>query len=145
MKIMKRMYLVLIVLIFAFLTYQCGENNDKYNSAQEDVSQSDNSSGNETAALKGNPVDGKTYFDQTCAACHGMDAKGLPKLGKNLITSQFVAEKTDEGLLDFVKQGRLPTDPLNTTGVAMPPKGGNPALTDQQLLDVISYIRQLHK
>jgi len=145
MKVVKRMYIVLIVLIFAFLTYQCGNNDNKYNSAQENVSQDDNSTGNETAALKGNPVDGKMYFGQTCAACHGIDAKGLPKLGKDLTTSKFVAEETNDELLTFVKQGRLPSDPLNTTGVAMPPKGGNPALADQQLMDIISYLRQLHK
>ncbi len=142
--LVKRMYTVLIILIFAFLSYQCGENKDKYNSSQESTSQTENSGNNETA-LKGNPTEGKTYFDQTCAACHGMDAKGLPKLGKDLTTSKFVAEKTDAEMLAFVKQGRLPSDPLNTTGVAMPPKGGNPALSDQQLMDIISYVKQLHK
>jgi len=145
MKVVKRMYVVLIVLIFAFLTYQCGENNNKYDTSQDNVSQTDNSSSEAPAALKGNPLDGKMYFDQTCSACHGMDAKGLPKLGKDLTTSKFVSEKTNDELLTFVKQGRLPTDPLNSTGVAMPPKGGNPALNDQQLMDIISYVKQLHK
>lgn len=151
MKVVKRIYLVLAVLIFAFLTYQCGENNNRYNSAEGNDSQTDNSAGaensisNATVSLKGNTADGETYFDQTCAACHGMDAKGLPQLGKDLTTSKFVAGKTNAELLAFIKQGRLPNDPLNTTGVAMPPKGGNPALTDQQLIDIISYLRQIHK
>jgi disulfide bond formation protein DsbB len=74
-----------------------------------------------------------------------MDAKGLPKLGKDLTTSKFVMEKTDQQMLEFLKQGRLATDPLNTTGVAMPPKGGNPAFSDQQLMDIISYVREIHQ
>lgn len=144
MLIVKRMSILLIIIIIAFLAYQCGEKKDKYNSAQEGISQTESSETNESA-LKGDPVEGKTYFDQTCSACHGRDAKGLPKLGKDLTTSEFVAKKTYTELIDFVKHGRQPSDPLNSTGVAMPPKGGNPALTDQQLIDIISYLKQLHK
>jgi len=89
------------------------------------------------------PVKGKQLFLQVCAACHGPDAKGLPNLGKDLTNSKFVAEKTDQELLEFVKVGRSPTDPLNTTGIAMPPKGGNPALSDEDILHIIAYIRTL--
>ena len=45
----------------------------------------------------------------------------------------------------FVKTGRPASDPLNTTGVDMPPKGGNPAMTDQQIMDVIAYMRSLQQ
>ncbi len=96
-----------------------------------------------TAYKKGNPIKGKDLYMQSCSACHGPDAKGLPKLGKDLTTSEFAINKTDEELLEYVKVGRTPDDPLNTTGVAMPPKGGNPALTDQQILDIIAYVRTL--
>ncbi len=137
----KKMYLVLGLFIIAFLSFQCGGNDNKNDSAQME-DQADNS---QASVHKGNSVQGKQYFMQTCAACHGQDAKGLPKLGKDLITSQFVAEKTDEGLLAYVKEGRLPSDPLNTTGVAMPPKGGNPSLTDEQIMDIIAYMREIHQ
>jgi mono/diheme cytochrome c family protein len=40
--------------------------------------------------------------------------------------------------------GRQPTDPLNTTGQLMPAKGGNPALTDEDLYNVVAYIRSLN-
>ncbi len=144
MRMIKKMYLALFFLIFAFMAYQCGGNNEK-DAAQENSSQNESSTDNSNATLKGNPVDGKTLFGQTCAACHGMDAKGLPKLGKDLTTSTFISGKTDDDLLKFVEQGRQPSDPLNTTGVAMPPKGGNPALTDQQIMDIISYVRTIHQ
>ena len=98
-----------------------------------------------TTAYTPNPEHGKQLFLQVCAACHGPDAKGLPNLGKDLTTSKFIQEKTDQELLAFVKVGRSPTDPLNTTGIAMPPKGGNPALTDQDILDIIAYLRTLQQ
>ena len=84
---------------------------------------------------------GADLYQQTCAACHGPDAKGQPNLGKDLTTSQFVQSQSDQALLAFIKQGRMPNDPGNTTGVPMPPKGGNSALTDAQILDIIAFIR----
>lgn len=92
-------------------------------------------------ALKGNAERGKELFLGTCASCHGPDAKGLPGLGKDLTASAFVRQQTDAQLLEFIKKGRPATDPANTTGVDMPPKGGNPALTDQDLADIIAFIR----
>jgi len=92
---------------------------------------------------KGDPAAGKGEFIMYCSACHGPDAKGMPNLGKNLITSQFFGSKTDAELIDYVKVGRPISDPLNTTGVPMPPKGGNPALTDQEIADIIAYIHTI--
>jgi disulfide bond formation protein DsbB len=78
-----------------------------------------------------------------CAACHGQDARGLPKLGKDLVTSEFIHTKNDQELLTFVKTGRPSFDPANTTGIDMPPKGGNPALKDDDILAIIAYVRSL--
>ncbi len=97
------------------------------------------------APSKGDPVAGKTKFDGTCSACHGMDAKGLPGLGKNLTTSTFAKGLSDDDLVKFVTHGRDTSDPLNTTGVQMPPRGGNPALTDNDLYDIVAYVRTLEK
>ncbi|MFN3929606.1 MAG: c-type cytochrome, partial [Thermoflexus sp.] len=93
------------------------------------------------AALQGSPEKGKELFLGSCASCHGPDAKGLPGLGKDMTTSEFIRKQTDAQLLEFIKKGRPATDPANTTGVDMPPKGGNPALTDQDLADIIAFIR----
>lgn len=92
----------------------------------------------------GDPVAGKIAFEKTCITCHGADAKGMPGLGKDLTTSQFVASKSDPELVAFIKTGRPASDPANTQGVDMPPKGGNPALTDQDLYNIVAYIRTLH-
>jgi disulfide bond formation protein DsbB len=97
------------------------------------------------AGPAGDAAAGKTKYEGTCSSCHGPDAAGLPGLGKNLVTSEFAKGLTDAELLAFVKTGRSTSDPANTTGVDMPPKGGNPALTDQGLLDIIAYLRTLEK
>ena len=94
------------------------------------------------AASSGDAAHGKELF-VTCAACHGPDAKGLPNLGKDITASAFVKDKTDDELVAFLKVGRDAGDPLNTTGVAMPPKGGNPVLVDADLLDLVAYMREL--
>lgn len=88
-------------------------------------------------------ADGQATYSTLCVACHGMDARGLPNLGKNLVESEFVHSLTDQELLDFIKTGRPMWDPLNTTGVDMPPRGGNPAITDAQILNIIAYLRSL--
>lgn len=86
---------------------------------------------------------GEKVFMTTCATCHGRDANGLPRLGKGLHYNEFVKSKTDAEMVEFIKIGRRATDPLNTTGVDMPPRGGNPALTDQDLANVVAYVRTL--
>ncbi len=63
---------------------------------------------------------------------------------KGLVTaSEFFQDSSDEELLAFIKIGRDANDPLNTTGVAMLPKGGNPALTDEDILNIVAHIRTI--
>ena len=87
--------------------------------------------------------EGEIVFASLCSACHGLDAKGIEGLGKTLVASEFVRTHTNDELLTFVKTGRPIWDAANTTGVDMPPKGGNPALTDDQIVAVINYIRSI--
>ena len=92
------------------------------------------------SASKGAPI-----FRRVCKACHGDAGEGMPNLGKDMTRSAFIKDSTDEALLEFIKIGRLPTDPLSDGITAMPPKGGDPALTDKQILDVIAFVRKLQK
>jgi disulfide bond formation protein DsbB len=96
-------------------------------------------------ALAGDPEAGKTQFDMVCIACHGAGGVGVEGLGKPFTTSEFLLTVSDQELLEFIKTGRPVGHPDNTTGVDMPPKGGNPALTDEQLTDIIAYVRTLHE
>lgn len=87
---------------------------------------------------------GHAEFIASCSACHGANGHGVEGLGKPLDTSPFVASKTDAELIGFIKSGRPIWDAANTTGLDMPPKGGNPALSDEDLRKIVAYIRALH-
>ncbi|MFZ0547190.1 MAG: cytochrome c [Candidatus Promineifilaceae bacterium] len=133
---MKKFIVVFISLIMMVLLLSgC---NQKGNADQEAAAEF-------VSPLVGDPIAGDTLFHTTCFACHGDDATGLPGQGKDLTTSTFVRGLTDQELVEFVTNGRRITDPLNTTGVDMPPKGGNPAFTEQDLYDIVAYIRSLEK
>ena len=97
-----------------------------------------------TAASAGNVVNGAAVYAGTCVACHGANQEGVDGLGKPLAPSAFVVANTDEELVAFIKVGRPTSDPENTQGVDMPPKGGNPSLNDQDLLDVAAYLHSLN-
>jgi mono/diheme cytochrome c family protein len=96
------------------------------------------------APQSGDAAAGSSLYGGTCASCHGPDATGIDGLGKNLHANAFVDERTDDEVLQFLLQGRPASDPLNTTGVDMPPKGGNPSLDETDLRDVIAYLRTLN-
>ncbi len=88
---------------------------------------------------------GQVLYMQSCTSCHGQNAQGLPHMGVNLRTSKFVAETSDRKLAAFIKTGRRPMDPKNTTGLLMPPRGGNLALDDDGLADIVAFLRILQK
>ena len=84
---------------------------------------------------------GEAHFKATCATCHGQDGHGMPKLGKDLHDNEFTQGLSDEEFVAFLKKGRPAWDPLNERGVDMPPRGGNPALTDEDLAEITAYVR----
>jgi cytochrome c oxidase subunit 3 len=97
------------------------------------------------APLKaGDIARGRELFRGTCAACHGLRGEGIVGQGKDMRGSPFIGGLDDAGLLAFVKKGRLPNDPLNTTKRLMPARGGNPMLSDDNLVDIVAYVRELH-
>jgi disulfide bond formation protein DsbB len=86
---------------------------------------------------------GKLAFQTYCTACHGPEAQGIPGLGKNLAENAFIVQSSPLDLFEFVRRGRMVSDPANTTGIPMPPSGGNPTLTDAELITIIYYLRSL--
>jgi mono/diheme cytochrome c family protein len=102
--------------------------------------------GGTAAGVTGDPARGRDVFRDTCAACHGANAKGLPGLGKNLVNqSEWMKHQDDAALVAFVTKGRPASDPVNTTHMDMPPKGGNPSLTDDDIKNVVAYIRSIQQ
>lgn len=130
----KRLVVLMFLLMAAMILAACGGGKE----AQP-------AEATAAAPAAGDVAKGKDLYTSTCAACHGPDGKGIQGLGKDLTASEFVKGLSDAELLDFIKKGRDAGDPDNTTGVAMPPKGGNSALTDEQLMDIIAYIRSIQQ
>jgi disulfide bond formation protein DsbB len=135
-------FTILPLLLLALVLTACGGRDEEPTPAPAAAAQA--AQPVEPAAPNGDAAKGKEMFATTCAACHGPAGDGVQGLGKDMTASEFIEGLTDAELLAFIKVGRGPTDPLNTTGVLMPPKGGNPALTDEQLMDIIAYVRQIH-
>ncbi len=88
---------------------------------------------------------GRKLYLRSCLACHGASGEGLPGLGKPLQSSSFVAGLDDTALVRFIKKGRPKDDPLNTTGLVMLPKGGNPSLKNQDLMHIVAFVRRLQE
>jgi mono/diheme cytochrome c family protein len=86
---------------------------------------------------------GYELYVSSCSACHGQGAEGIEDLGLPLTTSGFVRGTSDADLVRFIKSGRASWDANNSTGIDMPPKGGNPAFSDDQLQTIVEYIRAL--
>lgn len=134
---MKR--LVILIALIALAVAACGGNGDA------DSGDNGGSSG-DAAPVSVAPPDaghGQELFGNTCTACHGSDARGIAGLGKDLTESTFADDLTDAELVTFIIEGRPAGDPLNTTGVDMLPRGGNSDLSDQDLFDIVAYLRTL--
>ena len=76
-------------------------------------------------------VDGPSVYNGLCAACHESGAAGAPIRG-----SADMAARADERGLDGLVQNAI--NGLN----AMPARGGNPALTDEQIRASVEYMLQ---
>lgn len=81
---------------------------------------------------------GKRQYNTTCVACHGEDGKGLlPGVPDFRGKDNPLTTKETATLLRNVADGyRSPGSAL-----AMPPKGGNPRLSEQDILDILHYMR----
>jgi cytochrome c5 len=74
---------------------------------------------------------GKSTYDTACAACHAAGVAGAPKLGdKAAWAARTKAAKGKEGLYASALKGKG----------AMPPKGGNTALSDDAVKAAVDYL-----
>jgi len=86
---------------------------------------------------------GRQIVTESCSACHGTDFNGVSGLGPSFFDNSFIQSESDAELIVFIQEGREKNDPANKTGIAMPPYGGNPRLTDADLADVVAFLRTL--
>lgn len=80
---------------------------------------------------------GEKVYAQTCIACHGANGKGAIPGVSDFTKADGPLAKSDDILFASVRDGLVtPGKPLS-----MPPKGGNPSLTDDEIQAVIEYLR----
>ncbi len=132
---MKRTKWLMLLAVLALALAACG-----YSDVSSDTTAAAPSGGGEDV---GGAADGQELFKSTCAACHGQNAEGIDGLGTDMNNNEFIQSQSNADLIAFIAVGRSATDPDNTTGVDMPPKGGNSSLTDTDLADIVDYLRTL--
>jgi len=74
-------------------------------------------------------VDGKKVYDTTCTACHAAGVANAPKPGDKAAWAPRLKQGTD-ALVQSVIKGKG----------AMPPKAGNPALSDAEIRAAIDFM-----
>ena len=86
----------------------------------------------------GNPSTGEKLFTLACGKCHGRKRDGSLTLRVDVLTSDLAANEANQELFEIIKTGR------NAAGTRlMPPRGGNSTLTDENLYDIVAFIRSL--
>ena len=75
------------------------------------------------------PVDGKAVYGKACVACHATGDSNAPKLADKAAWAPRLGAGGD-GLLKSVIAGKG----------AMPPKAGNPGLTDAEIRAAVEYM-----
>lgn len=83
------------------------------------------------APAEGGVVDGSQVYNTVCMACHAAGVAGAPQPGSDLLKQRF-AEKGADGLMASVING------LNV----MPPRGGRPDLSDEQIQAAVEFMLQ---
>lgn len=73
--------------------------------------------------------DGKAIFTQICRACHATGVAGAPVIGDKAAWAGRIANGPDN-LLQSALRGKG----------GMPPKGGNPGLSDEQVRAAMEYM-----
>ncbi len=94
--------------------------------------------------LSGPALEGQTIYLRFCAVCHGPNGEGVESLGKGFRNDPFILEQSDQELAEFISMGRPADHPRNDTGIEMLPYGGQPFLDDDQLSQVVAYIRAIN-
>jgi mono/diheme cytochrome c family protein len=81
---------------------------------------------------------GEAIYKQTCTVCHGANGQGTVPGAANFTDKKGILNKPDNVLLEHIIKGYQSPG----SAMAMPPRGGNPKLTDDDLKNVLAYIRQ---
>jgi len=80
---------------------------------------------------------GEEIYSRTCIACHGANGRGTIPGVTDLTDVKGALSKPDVELLKSISEGFQSPGSM----LAMPPKGGNPTLTEEDERAVLAYLR----
>ena len=96
-------------------------------------------SSSSSATLKASMDRGAIVYKGTCQTCHQVDGGGVPRMNPPLIKTKYVLGDKKE-LITILLKGK--NDPIEIDDDEfhnpMPPQ---PTLTDQQIADVLTFVR----
>ena len=87
-----------------------------------------------TAAPPSDAAKGKAIYDKTCMVCHATGVAGAPKTGDKAAWASRLSNGMDQLYAHAIKGIK-----------AMPPKGGNPSLSDAEVKASVDYMVSLVK
>ncbi len=146
MKPLTKLRVMLIAICASLIiVVACGGESSSQSNSTSTNSSGTSATAQSTLSIEEQTAAGQELFLASCGACHGMSGEGIDGLGKNLVSSAFTSGISDTELVDFVKKGRSISDPENSTGIDMPAKGGNPALSDSDLGAIVTYLRSIQQ
>jgi mono/diheme cytochrome c family protein len=121
------------LMLIVFLVHSCGgQPRQGADNVVQDTQQST------VQAMQNHP--GERVYNQYCKACHMADGTGIRGMHPPLVNNKTVNGKTDKLIQVTMKgmSGKVVIDGVEYNGI-MPP---HTHLTNQQIADVITYIRQ---
>ena len=83
-------------------------------------------------------TDGAQLYVQSCLACHGSDGVGVMPGVRDLTDPGGPLSKADDALFLSIRDGVQSME----GAMAMPARGGNPALRDSDIYLLIDYLRR---
>lgn len=83
-------------------------------------------------------MSGEEVYNQTCIACHGVNGKGMVPGAPDFTKPNGPLAQSDEVLLKHITEGFM----SKGSPMAMPPKGGNFSLTENDILAVLQHMKK---
>lgn len=119
---------------------QEAETEDETKQGEEDIGEGEEVA---EAASEGNASEGEQVYNQICASCHGESGKGdgpaaasLDPKPKDHTDGEKMSRLSDDHMFKVISEGGAAAG----LSPAMPAWGGT--LSDQEILDVMAYIRK---
>jgi len=132
---MKKGYVTFVLLLSTVYLFAQSKTTSQKSNTKAKTSSTTTGSSN----LKASIDRGKVVYVATCQTCHQVDGGGVPRMNPPLIKTKYVLGDKKE-LITILLKGK--NDPIEIDDDEfhnpMPPQ---PTLTDQQIADVLTFVR----